>query len=176
MTPPADADEAADVPDLPDVHEGDALVTASWWGTGLFVLVGMTALAVPAVAAGFVVVSGLLFLAGLVTFARAYLIAVQRSRESLISMGGLVFLLGCAPRRVRRHLMGAFAVQVTAAFALAWLGFGGTAGDAFNVLAVGLFAPLYGLGLAALWGAHHGVFPPRPVPPARRGGRGGPGR
>lgn len=157
-------------PDLPDVREGDALLAASWWGTGAFALLGAVSLVVPVVAWLFVAVSVLLFLTGLVTFARAYLIAVQRSRESLISMGGLVFLIGCAPRRVRRSLMGAFTAQVVVAFAVAWLGFGGTAGDAFNVLAVGLFAPMYGLGLAALWGAHHGAFPPRPAPPGRRGG------
>jgi hypothetical protein len=32
----------------------------------------------------------------------------------------------------------------------------------FTEVAFGILAPMYGLGLMALWGARHGAFPPRP--------------
>ncbi|MGH9282335.1 MAG: hypothetical protein ACRD0S_05305, partial [Acidimicrobiales bacterium] len=36
-------------------------------------------------------------------------------------------------------------------------------------LAFGVLAPLWGQGLAALWAARHGTFPPRTPPPALAG-------
>jgi len=38
-------------------------------------------------------------------------------------------------------------------------------------LAFGILAPLWGQGLAGLWGARHGAFPPRPAAGPRVAGR-----
>ena len=32
----------------------------------------------------------------------------------------------------------------------------------FTEVAFGILAPMFGLGLMALWGGRHGTFPPRP--------------
>jgi hypothetical protein len=69
-------------------------------------------------------------------------------------MGGLYFLAGSAPRRVQVTLMGAWAVQIVVAFTVASMGM-------FTGAAFALLAPMWGIGLAGMWGARHGSFPPR---------------
>jgi hypothetical protein len=90
-----------------------------------------------------------------------------RSREDAIGMGGLFFLAGTAPTRVQRHLLGSFALQFVVALATASLGFATIPADSPNVLAVGVFVPMYGLGCAGLWAARYGRFGPRTEPPGR---------
>lgn len=101
-----------------------------------------------------VVVSLALFGAGCVAFAWAFLVAIGRSRRHAISMGGLFFLQGSAPRPVQRWLLGCLAVQVVVALATA-------AAHPFTNQAFVVLAPMFGLGCAALWGARHGSFPAR---------------
>jgi hypothetical protein len=55
---------------------------------------------------------------------------------------------------VRRHLTAALAVQVAAALTVASL-------RPFTSAAFAILVPMYGLGLAGLWGARHGRFGPR---------------
>ena len=102
-----------------------------------------------------------LFLAGSMAFVGAYVAAVGRSRREEIDLAGLFFLSGSAPRRVRRILLACLAAQVVAAFATA-------AVRPNTSLAFGVLAPVYGLGLQALWAARHGSFTARRPPSDRR--------
>ncbi len=96
--PSADAAEADDV----EVHEGAALVQLSFIGTGaLLVAAGAGALSPDGAGALTAWVSGVLFAIGVVLFLWGYAVGVVRSREEQITLGGLFFLSGTAPKVVR---------------------------------------------------------------------------
>ncbi|MBM3684491.1 MAG: hypothetical protein FJW83_08120 [Actinobacteria bacterium] len=137
---------------------GEQILRAALWGTALFVVACVAMAAVPevAVAAG-VAVSFALFLAGSATFLVGFLRAVERSRTEEVHLAGLFFLAGTAPRRTRVMLLGALALQVVAAVAAASV-------RPFTPVAFATLAPVYGLGLTALWGARHARFPRRRPP------------
>lgn len=142
--------------------EGEDVVRASLVGTAAFALSAGLAAAVPAAAPAALVVAGVLFLGGVVTFAGALVRAAGRSRTELLHLPGVFFLDG-APSRVRRLLLGSLVLEVVVAFATA-------AVRPNSSLAFGILVPLWGQGLAGLWGARHGAFPPRPAPPSRTPG------
>jgi len=149
---------------------GDAIVRASWWGTGIFALVAVAAAAEPDVlGVPALVLDVSLFAAGCVLFGIAFLRAAERSRTEAIGIGGLFFLAGdVAPPSIRRRLVGALLVQTVVGL--------GTAGvRLYTNLAAGTLVPLFGLGLCGLWAARYGRFGPRTPPPATRGGRPSPG-
>ncbi len=146
-------------PEAPPVGAG--IVHVAWAGTGLFVAAAVTGAVVPHPFRGTaVVVSALLFGVGLAAFFWAYAVAVSRSRYDDVSIGGVYFLVGSAPRLVRVRLGIALAVQIAVAAATA--AFRPFTSQAFVVL-----APLFGLGLMGVWGARHGEFPPRGAEPIR---------
>lgn len=160
----------------PDGRQGQAIITASWIGTGLFALVAIPAAVAPDVFAPFLIlVSLLLFVSGTAVFALAYLTAIGRSREVLIGMGGLFFLAGgTAPLRVSRHLVGSFAAQCVLAVATTVIGLFTVPADVTNPVAFGVLVPIYGLGLTGLWSARYGTYaerPPDPSPRSRRSTR-----
>lgn len=133
------------------------IVQASWIGTSALVATAALGVAVEGarpVAAG---VALALFAAGTVVFLIALVRMAQRSREDELSIGGVFLLQGSAPSSVRRHLLGAWTVQIGAAFAAAGI-------RPFTALAFGVLAPVYGIGLAGLWGATHGEFGSRQAP------------
>jgi hypothetical protein len=133
----------------------DPIVRASLVGTAVFVVVAVVAAVAPdSLAAVAVVVDLVLFAAGCVAFVVTLLRAAARSRTDEISLGGIWWLTGTAPAGVRRALLGAFAVQAVVALATA-------SARPFTGLAFGILVPMYGLGLAGLWGARHGSFPSR---------------
>jgi hypothetical protein len=135
------------------------IIKASWAGTAAFAVTAIAAAVEPdmfEVAALAVALS--LFAVGTVVFLVAFVHAVGRSREVDIGIGGLYFLAGSAPRPVQLHLLGSLGVEVVVAFATA-------SARPFTSLAFGMLVPLYGLALCGLWGAYHGSFPPRAVPP-----------
>lgn len=135
--------------------EGHGLIRASWLGTAVFTVVSVIATIDPdSLGAPAVVVSLVLFAGGSVAMFWAFLIAVQRSREVAIGIGGLYFGAGSAPKPVQRQLMASLAVQVVVAFATASI-------RVFTSLAFGILVPVWGLGLAGLWCARHGEFAPR---------------
>ncbi len=105
-----------------------------------------------------VVVSLALFAAGCVAFLWAYAIAVQRSRTDAIGIGGLFFLQGSAPKAVQVRLLGALTVQVVVGVATA-------AVHPFTSAAFAVLAPMFGLGIAGLWGARYGHFGARSSDP-----------
>lgn len=98
-----------------------------------------------------------MFVGGSVVFLLAFLIAVQRSRTESIGVGGLYFLAGCAPPKVQRSMVASVVVQTAIPLAVTLI----RPFVAFSVL-----APMWSLGLAGLWGALHGTFPPRSDPDA----------
>lgn len=104
-----------------------------------------------------------LFTLGCGAFLWAFAVAVERSRTEAIGVGGLFFLAGCAPVRVQRSMLAAVAVQATVPVVVAVI-------RPFTAFAV--LAPMWALGLAGLWGARHGTFPPRAD--ATSGGERGP--
>ena len=133
----------------------DVLVRASLAGTVVFVVVAAAATLAPdALAVPTVVVDVVLAAAGCVAFVLTLLRAAERSRREAVTLPGIWWLSGSAPAPVRRALLGAFAVQVVVALASASI-------RPFTALAFGILVPVYGLGLAGLWAAHHGTFPPR---------------
>ena len=144
-----------------------AILAAARWGTALFVAAAVAAATAPdSLGRPALVLDVVLFTAGVAAFAAGYLRGVDRSRREVVSIGGLFFLTaGVAPPPVRRHLLGALAVQVVAGLATA-------VARPYTDLAAGVLVPMYGLGLCGLWSSRHGSFPPRPDPPARPGRRG----
>jgi hypothetical protein len=155
-------------PALPDASAGRGLVLASVVGVVVFVVVALVEALVtgPLTVAGpftfvLIVVSLVEFVLGSAAFLWAFAIAIGRSRTEAIGMGGLYFLAGSTPRGVQVRMMGAWAIQVVVAFTVASLGM-------FTGAAFALLAPMWGIGLAGLWGARHGSFPPRVLAGAQR--------
>jgi hypothetical protein len=143
---------------------GRRIIVVSWAALVLFAVVAVPdALGLHALDTTAAIVSLALFLGSLPVWLYAFgLVLVRSARGDDIAVGSWVFLIGSAPGDVRRHLMGATVVSVVLAFATAWA-------NPFGVL-----VPMFSLGMAALWGARHGTYPPRPAPvPARsvKGGR-----
>jgi len=138
--------------------EGDGIVNLSWAITGAFAAAAVAAaiapdtLGVPAA-----VLDGIFFVVGLVAFLWAYGIAVGRSRTDEIGIGGLYFLMGTAPKRVRLRLLGALGVQVVVAIVTASI-------PPYTAVAFGILVPMAGLGLTGLWGARYGQFAERGRP------------
>jgi hypothetical protein len=134
---------------------GRAIVTADAAGTAAFVLACIAGVAVPD-PLGLITaaVSIALFLAGCVAFLAALAAAAGRSRRETVSLAGVYFLSGSAPRWPKRPLLGLLAVQVVVAV---------TAGVVriYTPVAFAALAPMFGLGMTGLWGARHGRFPPR---------------
>lgn len=126
---------------------------ASWIGTAIFAVTAGLGAASPSTDVVALAVALALFIGGTGAFAAALLRAAVRSRWEELTLGGLFFLEG-APKTLRRTLLGSLAADVFVAFT--------TAGLRPNTsLAFGILVPVWGQGMAALWGARHGVFPPR---------------
>lgn len=130
---------------------GRTIVVVSWASVAVFTVfavidaAGVDALDVPAAT-----VSLVLFLASLPVWAYALGLAFVRSaRGDDIELPSLFLLSGSAPRAVRWHLLGAFAVSIVVAAATG-------AANPF-----GWLVPMLTLGLVGLWGARHGSYPPR---------------
>jgi hypothetical protein len=140
--------------DLPDAIEGGRIVSASNIGTIVFLVATVIGTIDLDAVVVLVVVSLVLFAIGTAAFLVAYVKAIGRSRYEAIGMGGLFFLSGSAPRRVQVWLLGALALQVVVSLAAASV-------RIYTPVAFALLVPMYGLGLAGLWGATHGTFPPR---------------
>lgn len=133
----------------------DRLVTASWAGTAVFAVTAIAAAAAgngPARAVA-LATALVLFALGTVAFLAAYAVAVGRSREDAIGIGGLYFLAGkaTAPPATKRALLASLAVQTVVALATA-------AARPYTTLAFGILVPMYGIGLTGLWGARNGTF------------------
>lgn len=141
---------------------GHRVIAASWAGTALFAVTavpaatGADAFEVPAAAVGLVLFAVSIPLS-LAALARA---AVRTARqEDRITVGGLFFLQGCAPKPVRRLFMGSLLASLAVVVATV------------TTAPFGVLQPVFPLALGAWWAAHHGTFPriPEPGPGPRRG-------
>ena len=138
---------------------GGRIIALSRIGTAVFVVAAVAAtIFVDDLGLAAAIVSLVLFAAGCVFFLWAYGVAISRSRTDAIGIGGLYFLQGSAPRNVQVALLVPLAVEVVVALATAAI-------RPFTPLAFGVLVPMYGLGLAGLWGAKFGTFGPREAKP-----------
>jgi hypothetical protein len=136
---------------------GTRLVQLDVVGTGLLVATSTAAAVAPdAFTYPHAAYSIVLFLIGTAAILWAYAVGISRSRTDLVDIPGLFLLSGpVAPAPTRRVFRLALAVQVGAVVVAASV-------QPFTEVAFGILAPMYGLGLMALWGARHGTFPARP--------------
>ena len=143
--------------DRSDEAPGTDLVRVDRAGTALVVATSLAGAAWPdglgLIHAG---ASVALFVVGTGAMLWAYGLGVARSRTEQVDIAGLFLLAGeVAPAEVRRALRIALAVQVVAVVAAA-------SARPFTEVAFGILAPMFGLGLMALWAGRHGRFAPRP--------------
>jgi hypothetical protein len=132
----------------------DPVVKPAVWGTVAFAVASAVAVANED-AAGFVAVFDLvLFALGLLAFLRTLLSAAQRSRTDELSVAGIWFLSGSAPKEIRLWLLGSLAAQLVIAIGAASL-------RPYTAVAFGVLVPTYGLALTGLWAVRSGTFPPR---------------
>jgi hypothetical protein len=140
---------------LADPSTGRGIVVASWSATVLLAVTAVAGAVAPhTLAVPALVVALAMFFAGIGAFLWAYLIAVGRSRESEIGLGGVFGLAGSAPGAVRATLFGSLAAQAVVAVVTA-------AVRPYSTLSFGILGVMWGLGLVGLWGAKYGAFPPR---------------
>jgi hypothetical protein len=134
---------------------GGRIVQTSLAGTALFAATAIPAAAgVDALKLPAAVLSLGLFVAAipvsLLALARAALRTARQ--EDRITVGGLFFLQGSAPRPVRRLLLGSLVVALAVTVLT-------VSGEPFGVL-----QPVFPLALCARWGARYGTFPRIPEP------------
>jgi hypothetical protein len=132
----------------------DRIVRLSWAGTAAFTVTSAAAVAIEGARPVAVAVALLLFGAGTVTFLIALTRAAGRSRTEVLTVPEIFFLQGIAPPAIRRDLLASWATQIVVAFAAAFA-------RPFTSLAFGVLAPMFGIGLAGLWGATKGAFASR---------------
>jgi hypothetical protein len=146
---------------------GRTLIMASWAGTAVFAATALPAAAgLDAFEAVSLAVDLVLFVASLPLTLYALGAAAVRAarRGERITVTGLFFLSGSAPRRERTHLLGSLGVTVAVSVGTLALSAAHGSPQPFGVL-----VPVYPLAMTSLWGARHGTFPSVPEPaPARR--------
>ena len=94
------------------------------------------------------------FFAGSALFIVDLVLAVARSRDDAMGIGGLFFLAGSAPPNAQRHLLASLGLSTVVAVV-------GAAVRPFTPLAFGILAPMLPLVLCGWWGVRHGYFPTR---------------
>jgi hypothetical protein len=157
-----DADPSASPPaagvgavETGDETAGAGLVLLDFVGTGVLAVAAVAGIAAPDGAGGFTAATSMgLFAVGVVLFLWGYAMGVVRSREEQVTMGGLFFLSGTAPKVVRFRLRAALAAQVVLAVAAASI-------RPYTAVAFAVLAPTLGLGVMAAWAARHGTFFPK---------------
>jgi hypothetical protein len=133
----------------------DPVVRPAVWGTVAFTAASIAAVtAGGAVALSAAVFDGVLFALGVLVFVRTFLVAAERSRTEELSVAGIWFLSGSAPKEVRAWLLGCLAAQTAVALVAASL-------RPYTALAFGILVPVFGLAMCGLWAVRSGTFPPR---------------
>jgi hypothetical protein len=141
----------------PSSVPGRTLIKASWAGTVAFAITSTMSVLAESLRPIGVVTALVWFGAGCIAFLWAWMIGLERSRSEELAVTGIYFLAGSAPAAVRVSLLGSVLVQLAIAFAAASL-------RPFTSVAFGILVPMYGLGVAGLWGSRHGTYPPRRDP------------
>jgi uncharacterized membrane protein len=142
------------------MKDGRGILVFGWIANALFAVTAVPAAitsedALVAVAIGSAL---LLFFVAIGAFVYAFALAVARSaRGDNVAVANLFFLQGSAPRSVQRGFLVLFLVCLAIAVGTApW--------EPFGVL-----VPMLPIGLAGVWAARYGTFPPRlPTTPRRR--------
>ena len=142
------------------MNEGRGILVFGWIANALFAVTAAPAAitsddALVAIAIGCAL---LLFFVAIGAFVYAFALAVARSaRGDNVAVANLFFLQGSAPRSVQRSFLVLFVVCLAIAV-------GTAAWEPFGVL-----VPMLPIGLAGVWAARYGTFPPRlPATPRRR--------
>ena len=151
------------------------LVRANLAGTGLFLVALAFAIPFRSHRPGqvlIVVVSLLLFAAGIATSLWAYTMALERSRSEEVGVANLFLLSGdTAAKPVKRAMSWALAAQVVAALVGAGVGVAGLKENQLNALAFGVLVPMFGIGMNGAWAARYGSYGPRVNPTAKPSNR-----
>ncbi|MCH7788244.1 MAG: hypothetical protein IH940_02265 [Acidobacteria bacterium] len=156
----SESNGSADEHDMTLSPESGALLRFDWQATALFSVTAVLGVVSDgSLRVVSVLVALVLFAIGCLVFLMAFAEALRRSRYDAIGIGGLYFLAGTAPQKVRRSFRLALLVQVVVAFVTASI-------RIYSGLAFGLLVPMLGLGLMGLWGARYGNFGPRVDPDA----------
>lgn len=142
-----------------DSERGERIIAVSWFADALFAVTAIpAALGVSAFDVVSIAVALGLFVISLGVWCWAFAVALVRTtRGDDVAVGSMFLMQGPAPKRVRVHLFGALGVCIAVTAVTA-------AAEPFGVL-----VPMLPLGLIGLWGARHGVFPPRRMPGAAAG-------
>ena len=142
------------------MKDGRGILVFGWIANALFAVTAAPAAitsddALVAIAIGCAL---LLFFVAIGAFVYAFALAVARSaRGDNVVVANLFFLQGSAPRSVQRSFLVLFVVCLAIAV-------GTAAWEPFGVL-----VPMLPIGLAGVWAARYGTFPPRlPATPRRR--------
>lgn len=141
-----------------DRDEGKGILDLTLFGTAALLVTSLSAAAFPdafgVLHAG---LSCVLFAVGTGGLLWGYALGVARSRTDDVSLGGLFFLSApAAPVRVRRRFRTALTIETVVVVVAAAI-------RPFGVVAFGVLAPMFALGLMGVWGGRHAVFPPRPT-------------
>jgi len=140
-----------------NVEAGRGVIVFGWVANALFLVTAVPAAAgVDAFVGPAVLVALALFFVSLGAFVYAFVLAAARSANGdNIAVANLFFLQGSAPRPVQVQFLAMFCVcTVIACATVVWAPFG-------------VLVPMLPVGLAGVWAAREGTFPPR-LPPTRR--------
>lgn len=137
---------------------GRVILRVGWIANALFAVTAIpAALGVDGMLDVAIGVALVLFAFSIGMFAYAFGVGIARSaRGDNVAVANLFFLQGSAPRDVQRAFLAMFVVCVVIAAAT-------IVQEPFGVL-----VPMLPVGLAGVWAARHGTFPPRILPPRPR--------
>lgn len=138
---------------MSDTDPGTRLLRLGWEVTvGFGLLTVLTHAVADALDLAYAIVSSALFVMGIGLFGLGFWNGVQRSRTELVTLSGLLAASRSnVPASALRLLWGAVLAQAV---------IGGVAAGLrpFTQQAFGLLVPMFGVGLAAVWGSRHGRF------------------
>jgi hypothetical protein len=139
-------------------RQGRGIVLAGWVANALFAVTAIpVALGLDDVIGVAIGVTLLLFMVAVGTFVYAFAVGMVRSANGdNVAVSNLFFLQGSAPKPVKRDFILLFLVCLA-------ITVGTAAWEPFGVL-----VPMLPIGLAGVWAARYGVFPPRPSAQPRR--------
>ncbi|MET0627226.1 MAG: hypothetical protein ABW033_02060 [Acidimicrobiia bacterium] len=136
---------------------GRGIIRFGWFANAVFFVTAVPAAAgVDAFEGVAIVVALVLFVVGMGAFVYAFVVAATRSANGdNVAVANLYFLQGSAPRGVQHQFLAMFSVCLLIAMGtVVWAPFG-------------FLVPMLPLGLAGVWAARYGTFPPR-LPTTRR--------
>jgi hypothetical protein len=139
-------------------RQGRGILAFGWVANALFAVTAIpVALGLDDIIGVAIGVALLLFLVAVGTFVYAFAVGMARSAHGdNVAVSNLFFLQGSAPKPVKRDYLILFLVCLA-------ITVGTAAWEPFGVL-----VPMLPIGLAGVWAARYGVYPPRPPAQPRR--------